>query len=454
MRSSKADLSRRVNGNVDFRTGGQEVTSHAGLELFREFLKQSRFLSALRRAVGSAFPNTDFGAVPMLLTLLGLILIGGRRVAHLEHERGDPIMARFAGLNRLPAPRTVSYWLQTLSEEHVDRLAMVNEEVVGNVLRQTGGRRLTLDVDGSVVSTGAKVEGARRGYNPHRRGARSYWPITACEAQEGLIVRLMNRPGNVHDGAAAVDFIEALIAQVRTAVGTRRTLECRMDAAFFREDVLNVLDDAAVEYAIKVPFLPWLGLRQVAARARWKRVDERTCRHETRQIVWGRVRRVVLYRRRVTRETRKNFQLDLFNPDDGHYAYSAIATNKRIRGRTLWHFYNGRCSHEKVYGELKSGFAFGCVPSLSQPANAAWQALSVLAFNLSRGFQATTTASARNTNRKRRARRRFDSIHTLRYKLLGRAAVVLRPGGKTTLHLGASPTVGRNFLRIAHAIRA
>ena len=195
-----------------------------------------------------------------------------------------------------------------------------------------------------------------------------------------------------------------------------------MDGAFFREDVLDVLDPAGVEYAIKAPFYPWLNLKQVAARAHWKRVDERTWCYETRQTLWGRVRRIVLYRRHVNHKTRKNFQLDLFDPDDGHY-YSAIPRPQ--------HFYNGRGSHEKVYGELKGGFAFGCVPSLEEPANAAWQMLSVLAFNLSRGFQAKATAPARNTNRKRRARRRFQSIHTLRYKLLGRAAVLLTPRGKT-----------------------
>ena len=106
VRSRKADLRRRVNGKVEFRHGRREVASHAGLELFREYLKGSGFVRALRRAVGASFPGADFGAVAMLLTLLGLILVGGRRVLHLEREQGDPVMARFAGLDRLPSPRT------------------------------------------------------------------------------------------------------------------------------------------------------------------------------------------------------------------------------------------------------------------------------------------------------------------------------------------------------------
>ena len=316
MRSRRADLKRRVNGNAHYRTGRQEVTSHAGLELVREYLKRSGFVAILRRAVGSGFPATDFGAVPMILVLLGLILVGGRRILHLRHEQGDPVLARFAGLSRLPAPRTASAWMQRIRSEDVERLSKLNEELVGNVLRRTGGRRLTLDVDGSVVSTGLKVKGAFRGYNPHRRKAPSYYPVTACEAQEGQIVRLRNRPGNIHDGKAAVGFIDDLIRQVRDAVGKRRILELRMDGAFFREDLLDVLDPAGVEYAIKAPFYPWLDFKQIAARAHWKRVDDRTWCYETRQTLWGRVRRIVLYRRHVAHETRKNFQLDLFDPDD------------------------------------------------------------------------------------------------------------------------------------------
>ena len=99
-------------------------------------------------------------------------------------------------------------WLETITSPIDER----------PLLRRTGRRRLTLDVDGSVVSTGLKVKGAHRGFNPHRRKVPSYYPVTAYEAQEGRIVRLRNRPGSIHDGKAAVGFIEVLIKQVRTAV--------------------------------------------------------------------------------------------------------------------------------------------------------------------------------------------------------------------------------------------
>ncbi len=131
-----------------------------------------------------------------------------------------------------------------------------------------------------------------------------------------------------------------------------------------------------------------------------------------------------------------------------------MATNKKLNARSLWHFLNGRGAHEKAYGELKNGFAFDAVPTGRYAANSAWQSLSVLAFNLSRGFQIAIGAPRRRTDRKRRCVLRFDSIHTLRFRLLGRAATLLAPTGKTTLDLGASTSVEYDFHRALQRPRA
>lgn len=83
-----------------------------------------------------------------------------------------------------------------------------------------------------------------RWYNPHRRKVPSYYPITAYEAQSGQILRVKNRPGNVHDGNASLEFLRGLLEQLKP--GGQR-LEFRMDGAFFRRDVLGFLDDAGAE---------------------------------------------------------------------------------------------------------------------------------------------------------------------------------------------------------------
>ena len=87
------------------------------------------------------------------------------------------------------------------------------------------------------------------------------------------------------------------------------------------------LDEQGVAYAVKLPLWEWLHLRErIAARKRWTRVSVSVSGFALRFEIpgWGVRRRVVVYRKRVFHRTRKNFQLDLFSPDDGHYEYSAV----------------------------------------------------------------------------------------------------------------------------------
>jgi hypothetical protein len=458
MRWRKADLRGRVNGNLALRFAQRGLTSYGGLEFVRRYFGALGLVPLLRRELATALPASDFGVPAMLLVVLTLVISGGRRLRHLRYLAGDPLVLRLCGLTRLPTPRTVGRWLAAFRARHLPRLQRVNALVVARAIRHAGLRRLTIDVDGSVVSTGQQVQWAHRGYNPHHRKVPSYYPITAYEAQSGQVLRVQNRPGNVDDAKAARRFLRDLFAQLRATLGVGYPLEFRMDGAFFRRYIIAQLEQAGAEYAIKVPFYAWVGLKERVRQTRvWTRVEETVSCAEHALVLapWGGGRfRVVLYRRRVQHETAKNFQLDLFDPSDGHYEYSAVVTNKTLSGPALWAFMCGRGVHEKVYGELKSGFAFASVPTMRYAANSAWQLLSVLAFNLMRGFQLATTAERRGATRKRRSRFRFETIHTLRYLCLHRAGVIVRPDGYATLDVGPAPAVADRFKRLDRLLAA
>ena len=457
MRRRKAELRARVNGQLTFRYERSGLTSYAGLEFVRRWLRRDGLVALLRRELAPTLPTTDYGVVGLVLVVLALLLSGGRRLRHLRYLDGDLVVQRFCGLRQLLTARTVGCWLAAFRVRHLARLQRVNALVAARAIAHSGQRRLTIDVDGSVVSTGFQVAWAQRGFNPHHRKVPSYYPITAYEAQSGQVLRVHNRPGNVHDGKAALPFLRALLHQVRTTLGARYPLEFRMDGAFFRREVLALLARAGAEYAIKVPFYPWVGVKECVRRTRtWTRVTATVsyAEHWVEVAPWERRHRIVVYRTHVQHETTKNFQLDLFDPSDGHYEYSAVVTNKPLGGRALWAFMCGRGVHEKVYGELKSGFAFACVPTRHYAANSAWQLLSGLAFNLSRSFQLATTARRRTTSRKRRTLFSFESIHTLRALCFQRAGVLAHPQGRAVLDVGPASGVVERFERLDRLLAA
>ncbi|MGH9578397.1 MAG: transposase, partial [Terriglobales bacterium] len=299
------------------------------------------------------------------------------------------------------------------------------------------------------------VERAFRGFNPHHRKVPSYYPIMAHLAETTHVLRVKNRSGNVHDGKAGLPFLRDLWTQLGTLLPRGGTVRFRMDGAFFRQDVLRWLAAREAGYAIKVPFYHWLDLQQyIRAKPKWTRVRAAVSGFVVPAATppWGTPLWVAIYRKKVRHRTAKNFQLDLFDPDDGHYEYSAITSNLGFNVANLWYFMAGRGNHEKTIGNLKGGLAFHTVPTMAYAANSAWQQLVILTHNLLTNFQIETGAEPRRRSRKHTTLPVLQTVQTLRFVLFHRAAALVRPAGKATLRLANNVATRRLYLRMEHAL--
>src|SRR3989441_4558039 len=268
MRLSVASLRRMIKGKLHVEFVRQELTSYSGLEVLRRYLRQRELPSRLRAACAAT--GGDYGGGRLALLVLALLYVGARRLEHLRYVAGDPLIARFCGLARIPTARTVANWLRHFTTATLAPLVQLNHDLVIEVIARLQLPRLTIDVDGTVVSTGATVSWAFRGFNPHHRKNPSYYPLLAHLAQTGHILRCKNRPGNVHDSKQAAAFLRDVINGLRARFGRRLPLEFRMDAAFCQPAVLRLLAARGCGYAIKVGYWHWLPLKQLAAdRQRW-----------------------------------------------------------------------------------------------------------------------------------------------------------------------------------------
>ncbi len=458
MRIGKGGFDARIKGDLRIEFGGEKLTSHMGLELVRRFLRGLRFFSALRDSTRKVDVGGDFSFAKVVLTVVAMLMVGAKRVAHLAFLGNDPLLLRFAGLSVAPTARSLGRALRRMSYKtwpEIDRLCML---AVRSVTQHLGLRRWTLDIDGSVLTTGLQVERAARGFNPHHRKNPSYYPILATLAQTGHVVAHMNRRGNVHDSHRSAAFLRDAICTMRDELGVCGVIEVRTDSAFFQRDFLAVCA-SATEYAVKVPMWPWLNLRGIVKKKRasdWQWVDRakgvQGVFAELPIPQWCRSERIAIYRKRINHEPVKGKQLELFNPDDGYWEYSVVATNKTLDLRALWHFQNGRGVQEKTIGELKSGFAFASIPTNSYCANTAWQKLNVLAHNLVTSFQLLTDPIMKPRTLKRTAIFLLRGIATLRFEWLNRAGRVLRPGGAPVLRLADNVALRQTVGRIEKAL--
>ena len=458
MRLNVAGLWRVIKRELPIQFGHEQLTSYGGLELVRRYFELLGLKARIRRALGEHEVGGDYGCTHLVLLVIGLLVVGARRLGHLRYLANDSLFARFCGLTRIPSDRTLVNWLKRFTQVSLGALTRLNSELLYEQIEKLKLSRLTIDLDGTVICTGAKVAWAARGFNPHHRKDPSYYPLLAHLAQTGQILRLKNRPGNVHDSKGAERFVRELIGDIRARLGRALKLEFRMDAAFFQQNLLKLLARQGCFYAIKVPFIKWTGVKAlVAARSRWTAVTADIDCFETQLelAAWGLKLRVVVYRKQVHHPSPKNYQLDLFSPDDGYFEYSAVASNLTLAPRALWYFAAGRGAQEKTFAELKGEFALDVVPTNHYGANSAWQQLSILALNLMRSFQLhSTLATPKPRSPKRTYSYRIASMKTLRFLLINRAARLARISGRKVLRFSSNPATQALYDRIAHRIVA
>jgi len=242
VRLSRADFSSSCKSFLNIEFASQDITAFGGLELVRRYLALIELGRRVRTVFARYEVGGDYRAIDMILVIVVLILVGGRRLEHLNYICDDPLVKRFCGLLKLPRERSVARWLKRFTHKSVMALVEINSQIVGEAIEKQSLARLTFDIDGSVITTGATVAWAYRGFNPHHRKDPSYYPILAHVAQTGHILRVKNRPGNVHDSKGALAFIRELIDDVRVRLGKSLPLEFRMDGAFFQREIIALLE--------------------------------------------------------------------------------------------------------------------------------------------------------------------------------------------------------------------
>lgn len=456
MRLGKHETHRRIKSDLRIEFAPQQISSYSGLELFKRYFRIIGLNSRIRRAFRGHEFSGDYGVIDCVLTLIALYLVGGSRLRHIAYIGEDPLVRRLCELSSLPSDRTLSRWLKQFTNDSLQALVNLNSEIVFEKLRSLELSTITLDFDGTVLSCGNKIQWAFRGYNPQNRHAKSYFPLLCHIAQTGHFLQVRNRPGNIHDSkCGALNVIKDCVTQVRELMPGIR-IEARMDAAFFQEEILNYLQRENIQFAVKAPMWKWLKLKDIISdRQRWSHSDAKLSWFK--QIVdidqWKLNVEMTFFREKVSDKPPKNYQLDLFSPDDGTYEYSVICSNKTLNAANLLDFYNGRCNMEHHIAEIKGEFAFDSIPTQHYQANSAYQQISILAYNLVRNFQldaALTTSRKRSTSRTNLFA--FDSLKTLRFELINVAGRLVTLATGKTLRLNQCKIRQEKYSKICESL--
>jgi len=455
MKCSKAAIHRKTYRIPEIRFEDQRLTSFAGLVLYQALFSRIDLKQQLSRCFRHLTVSPIFGHGIVVSLLVVHLLLGYRRLQDMRYYEDDPMVHRLLGLKRLPDVATVSRTLARLDDTSVGNLRRLVRQRVLDQLGGLGLARVTLDFDGSVISTGRFAEGTAVGFNRKKKGQRSYYPLFCTIAQTGQVLDVWHRPGNVHDSNGAQVFILACVREIK-AILPRCIIEARMDSAFFSDDIVSMLDTEGVQFTISVPFERFAALKAlIESRKRWRHLNRKCSFFEAhwKPSSWDDRYRFVFVRSRNRKQHKGAVQLDLFTPYEYGYDFKAIVTNKRVSARKTLAFHNGRGAQEGVFAELKSQTQMDYIPTRKKAGNQVYLLSAVLAHNLNREMQMLCYEKERNTTAKRAPLWRFEQLGTLRRKLIQRAGRLTSPQRQMTLTMSANHAVKSELLHYLDALK-
>jgi hypothetical protein len=388
----------------------------------------------------------DYSVWNLLVLVVLMLMVGVERLSHIAYIKDDPLFQRVSRLPRLPHRTTVVNMLKQFTADSIKALTELNGELVVEQLQRMGMTEVTADIDGSVLSTRGRPGWTFKGYNPIKKGARSYFPLTAHIGETGHFLSIFNRPGNVHDSKRAIYMLQLARKMLRGF-----TVRFRMDSAFCSAETVDFLLDRGHRFAIKAPFWKLKLLpKAIQNRRRWHHIDDTwsyfwawDCLPKSR---WHHP--ALVLRKRFGRRS-KVLQLDLFDPNDDTFEYMAIVTDStEWDPKELLDFMNGRSGQENSLGELKSDFAFDHIPTDQYQANSAYLALSQMAYNLSLSMRQDVGLAERRPNTKRTRFLKTWKMTAFRFLVVFKAGRITQRNGKKTLTMGDNKATQELYRRI------
>ncbi len=285
--------------------------------------------------------------------------------------------SNLTGLPKFPSSDTLRKFLKRKSGQLLPRLKSAHHNLRQYFLVLPHIRTsYWLDFDSTVKTLYGNQEGVTKGYNPAKKGKRSYHPLVCIEAHLRDCLAGKLRYGNSDSASGVVTMLEIVLDLIPT---TARQIRVRADAGFYDKAFIAKLSEKNIKFAIAADKTGpvKLGLSGL----RYHRVNQilSSAEFEYQPHNWPQPYRFVVLREKLT-EDRKE-KLKLFTLDA--YAYHVLVTNLELTPYGVFRFYAGRSGMaERIIRTLKDNYPFGKAPTQSFIANSFYTELSLLAYDL------------------------------------------------------------------------
>ncbi|OWP74566.1 transposase, partial [Flavobacterium oreochromis] len=227
----------------------KEITPWGGMVFLKQMLDKISFKTHIDNCNSLPTQNSNQGydVSVILESFITSIWCGANRFLHTEVTRADRALGDILGWSQTPAQdlykRYFSKFTQATNQE-------VSRHFFSWFFQNVNINYFTLDIDSSVMTRYGIQEGAKKGYNPKKKGRKSHHPIIAFVNDVKRVANFWLSSGDTSSTNNFIGFLEDTMANF----GTKKVSLVQLDSGFFQKDILDYLEQKTLNYIIAVRF--------------------------------------------------------------------------------------------------------------------------------------------------------------------------------------------------------
>lgn len=376
---------RKAPPKINIISSSDNLTSQAGLIPAVHFLDKLDFMGLTKqflyrqRAQQATYQFSD----TIYLAVIA-ILGGATSILAIPVVWADRVLQELAGVENVPDQSILNRIFHLFTFAMVSSLEALNHRMRERAWKKAfpnetdcpwAASDMWIDADSTVKTVFGSQEGAEKGYNPHKRGAKSYHPLLAFCATTKEILQGWFRCGSAYTSNGTVEFLRQLLVQLPTKV----RIVFRCDSGFFDGAILDYLESRGNGFLIKAKMK---NLKTLLSSQVWATIPKQegweSCEFFYACGGWKKNRRFVAVRREV-KEEKADGQLKLF--ESKTYDYFCYAVSEPLTPWETHKKYGERATCETWIDEAKNQMGLANIKTSEFWANSALFQCAVLAYN-------------------------------------------------------------------------
>ena len=206
------------------------------------------------KSISTLFPTewhsaTKFGVNQILISIAMSSFCGINRICKIASFTGDGLVRALLKLDKAINENVISATLKKLGQGGARKLQMLLLSKNARWLEKSGLESITLDADSTVKSVCGNQQGAAKGFNTTRKGAKSYHPLLVFVSEMKLLYHTWFRTGSAYTANGIVDFLKEVKASLPKNI---TKVFFRSDSGFFSGKLFDLLESFGWDYLVKV----------------------------------------------------------------------------------------------------------------------------------------------------------------------------------------------------------